>query len=334
MRYPLVKLPNRVELALFLIMEELKSRKFFNGLQKVGLVDCSYQCNFNAPIAKYLGLDDHSDKAFRRFDDILEKHCEKIDTNDNESLMRQVLRTYVDLVIERRAQKGNKARKRKEADGEVNSNLEETEPDLRELAPFDSISIDTFADIVLRQGDKEGLEIVSNSNPENFILAIVEDRRLFITTSKVQPDPIEATVYVTYKKLNGLVVDHSGKVSSEGTVTTEKFGVVQNGSGSVELEVDALLIDLTLTKSGTLTITGSTDETRVLNTGTAHIDGSRLETTAAKVTIKDSGNVSLAVEDDLTARLDGTGCLLYSGTPRLRTLAGKGQGTLKQVEAK
>ena len=105
MRYPFIKLPKNVELALFLIQAELKTRKFFNGLQNVGLYDCDYQCNFNALIADCIGFDDHRDEDFSRFDEILEKYSEKIEP-DNESLMKQVMNAYVELVLEKKKQQG------------------------------------------------------------------------------------------------------------------------------------------------------------------------------------------------------------------------------------
>src|SRR5258706_8201640 len=105
MRYPFIKPPKKVELALFLIQSELKTRKFFNGLRNVGLGDCDYQCNFNALIADCIEFDDHRDEDFSRFDEILEKYSEEIEA-DNESLMMQVMNVYVELVLEKKKQQG------------------------------------------------------------------------------------------------------------------------------------------------------------------------------------------------------------------------------------
>lgn len=105
MHYPFIKLPRKVELALFLIQSELKTRKFFHGLRNVGLDDCDYQCHFNALIADCIGLDDLRDEAFSRFDEILEKYSVKIEP-DNESLMKQVMSAYVELVLEKKNQQG------------------------------------------------------------------------------------------------------------------------------------------------------------------------------------------------------------------------------------
>lgn len=41
-RLPLVKIPQKVEFTLFLIREELKSRKFTNDLEKIGFDSVSF----------------------------------------------------------------------------------------------------------------------------------------------------------------------------------------------------------------------------------------------------------------------------------------------------
>jgi len=109
MHYPFIKLPKKIELVLFLIQAELKTRKFFNGLRNVGLDDCDYQCNFNALIADCIGFDDQRDEDFSRFDQILEKYSEKVEP-DNESLMKQVMNAYVELVIEKKNQQGHSSK--------------------------------------------------------------------------------------------------------------------------------------------------------------------------------------------------------------------------------
>ncbi|RAV97604.1 hypothetical protein [Pseudochryseolinea flava] len=47
-RYPLVKLPQKIDYCLYLIKEELKSRRFFEGLHSVGLDDVYLQPDYFA----------------------------------------------------------------------------------------------------------------------------------------------------------------------------------------------------------------------------------------------------------------------------------------------
>src|SRR5690606_4076335 len=104
------------------------------------------------------------------------------------------------------------------------------------------------------------------------------------------------------------------------------FGIIQNGRGNISLALAVMALDVTLTKTGNLVISGSAEDVKVLNTGTGYIDASKLEATEARITIKGTGNVSMHVEEELNAVLQGTGNLILQGNPRLKSLvSGTGQ---------
>jgi len=106
---------------------------------------------------------------------------------------------------------------------------------------------------------------------------------------------------------------------------SESLGIVQNGKGKVDLSIAVSKLDAAVTKSGTLRLSGTADRAKVLNTGPGEFDGSDLEfdgsdldVSEAEVTIKDSGNISICVVDELKANLYGDGKLNLKGEPRLK----------------
>lgn len=102
--YPLVKLPRKVELTLYLIREELKSRKFFNSLQHAGLDDCYYQTHLDQLIMNHCGLDQDSDKDFHFYSAIMEKNSKKIEAGEK-SVMKRALEVYMELMLEKKRRK-------------------------------------------------------------------------------------------------------------------------------------------------------------------------------------------------------------------------------------
>lgn len=87
-RYPLVRLPSAAEAALYLIEEELKTRKLFPTLHEIGLDDCSFQPHLDSLILRSLGMDDCTDETFSIYAGILEKRSKKIEA-DHDSIMKQ-----------------------------------------------------------------------------------------------------------------------------------------------------------------------------------------------------------------------------------------------------
>lgn len=96
-RFPLVKLPSSIQSSLYLIKEELKSRKLFHALHEVGLDDCYFQPHLDTLILRSVGMDDGTDETFSLYYDIIEKRSRKIEA-DNESIMKQALKVYMELM--------------------------------------------------------------------------------------------------------------------------------------------------------------------------------------------------------------------------------------------
>lgn len=101
LKLPFTKLPPDVDLTLFLIREELKSQKFFNGLHKIGIDDCYYQTRLGKVILSRLGMDDGSDEIFNFYHAVIEKRSKKIEA-DNDSVMKQAIKVYFELISERK----------------------------------------------------------------------------------------------------------------------------------------------------------------------------------------------------------------------------------------
>lgn len=99
--FPLVKIPQETQTTLFLIAEELKSRKLFRILRKAGITDCAFQPHLDSLILQSLGLDDGKDKTFEVYEDIMEKRSKKIEALDD-SVMKQALKAYMELMREKK----------------------------------------------------------------------------------------------------------------------------------------------------------------------------------------------------------------------------------------
>lgn len=100
-RFPLVKLPSEAQLSLYLIKEELKSRKLFHALHEAGLDDCYFQPHLDSLILKSVGLDDGTDETFSLYDNIIEKRSKKIEA-DYDSIMKQAFKAYQELMNEKK----------------------------------------------------------------------------------------------------------------------------------------------------------------------------------------------------------------------------------------
>lgn len=193
-----------------------------------------------------------------------------------------------------------------------------------DVMPFDSIRLDIGFDVVLRKGDKQGVSIEAGEDVAHILRVNVADSRLhlYVENNSFAVIP-HATIYITCCKLRGLVVNHSGEVMCTEPIETDYLGIVQNGNGRINLQVSTHVLDATLTKTGSLKLSGSADKVTLLNTGSANIDCIDLEVSEGKVTIKGSGDIAIHVEDELRTLLEGEGRLHLKGEPRMKSLTMK-----------
>lgn len=96
MQYPLTKLPKHMDTVLFLIREELKSRKLFRILHKAGFDNGHYQPCLDSLILESIGIERLNDETLTAYTTILEKRSRRI-SEDGESVMKQALKVYQEL---------------------------------------------------------------------------------------------------------------------------------------------------------------------------------------------------------------------------------------------
>ena len=94
-----VKVSPESQLAINLIKEELKCRKFFHALHLAGIEDCYFQPHLDTLILRAVGLDDGTDETFSFYTDIIDKRSKKI-VADHASITQQALKVYRELMNE------------------------------------------------------------------------------------------------------------------------------------------------------------------------------------------------------------------------------------------
>jgi hypothetical protein len=97
MQFPLAKVPKKTDMALFLIKEELKSRKLFHALHIAGLDDCYFQPHLDSLITRTIGLYDGKDETFNAYDEIMTRRSKKIE-GDNDSVMKHAMKAYIEIL--------------------------------------------------------------------------------------------------------------------------------------------------------------------------------------------------------------------------------------------
>jgi hypothetical protein len=102
---PLTKLLSDEELLLWLIREDLKCRKFFDGLRAIGMEDTFYQPELGMLILKCAGFEKEIDEVYDFYHELLGRHSQAIEA-DIHSVRREAFQVYTKLIVERKRVEG------------------------------------------------------------------------------------------------------------------------------------------------------------------------------------------------------------------------------------
>ena len=100
---PLVNLPPKIELTIFLIQSELKNVKFTNDLESKGVESYAGFLDFSTLISAIMGFEYNSKNEFKEwYFDQQTKLVENIDPENEKELSEQAFNFYVDLMVKKR----------------------------------------------------------------------------------------------------------------------------------------------------------------------------------------------------------------------------------------
>lgn len=184
-------------------------------------------------------------------------------------------------------------------------------------------------------------------------------------------DDEKINVYITVPNIEALSVSGSGDLIGQGKFTAKDLDLNVSGSGSLNIEVDAsgdveadvsgsgdlevkgkcrrfdsdvsgsgdvtLTLDIAETAdfgvsgSGKIMARGSSDEVKASISGSGKVLAGDLETLRCEVRISGSGDVEIAVKNELDANITGSGTVRYRGNPNKVNSHSSGSGSVRKL---
>jgi hypothetical protein len=194
------------------------------------------------------------------------------------------------------------------------------ESESREVAEFQSISIDYPAEVTVHQGDTESVTIEAEDNLLPQLVAEVRNGTLHLENAernwgeRVNPtEPVLVTITVV--ELNEVHFPTAGKMQIEG-LETDSLAVSVSGAGDVTLiELVASNLNFSLSGAGNISADGDSDGLQVRISGLGNFNGSNLKSQDADIQISGAGSATVWAEDTLDANISGAGSIDYYGDP-------------------
>jgi len=203
----------------------------------------------------------------------------------------------------------------------------------REVSAFTEISLRIGANVHLKQGEPQSVEVKCSESTLAKLITEVSDRKLVIRYpndtwfSKWNPGPVD--IYVTMPQIDALVISGSGSIFSEGRIESRILDATISGSGDIKLvDLKAEKVSASLSGSGNIHLFGkqNASELKAAISGSGNIKAIEFPADNVDVKISGSGNCWVNCTKKLNIKLAGSGNVTYRGNPSVdSSIAGSGK---------
>ena len=193
----------------------------------------------------------------------------------------------------------------------------DTETRIVNITPIQSIVITTDANLVVKQGENQLIEVTSH--PE-VLDKLLEDSFVDLTTWNVELDGCvknaDIDIVVTLPDFASIAVTGDANVSTEGILDVETLLLNVKGDATYDMNVDAEN-SLTLAVEGdaTFNLRGRADRQIISISGDATVNAFDLDSRVTQVAILGQASCQLTVSETLEIEISGDGDICYKGNP-------------------
>ncbi|MEM7162650.1 MAG: head GIN domain-containing protein [Bacteroidota bacterium] len=197
------------------------------------------------------------------------------------------------------------------------------------LDEFNSFSIASSANVIVNRG-KQNVTIKGQKNIIDLLERDVKKGMWEIDFEESVCINKEFTVYITIPDLETVSIDGSGNISSKSGFAGEDMNFLINGSGNIEMEVDAANVRSKINGSGNIRLYGTCNDHVITIAGSGDVMCEDMRSTNTDIKIMGSGDCEVNVSEDLDATIMGSGDVRYKGEPNLNKSI-MGSGDIKKM---
>lgn len=180
----------------------------------------------------------------------------------------------------------------------------------RDLAAFSAIELAGAYEVSITCGEEQRFTITGDDNIVPLIVTEVREGMLHVKPSREISTEMPLTIVIGCESLK--------EFKAAGAVSADIAGV----------ESDRLYVEINGT--GSLVASGRAREVDLSVAGAASVDTNRLEAESVSVTINGAGRAGVHATSTLTATINGTGTIEYSGNPETVSQNVAGLGVIRR----
>jgi hypothetical protein len=193
--------------------------------------------------------------------------------------------------------------------------------DEREVKNFHAVSSSGSFKVTVKMGTKESITLEGDQQDLDRVETLVQNGILKIRLKRDVNTWKESVgnvnIYVTAKKIDGLILSGSGSINLDGKISSASADIQLSGSGKITASLDSQNVGVALSGSGSVNLSGEVGSVNISISGSGDVNAKNLISDKSTVQIAGAGNVYLNTKEELNATVLGSGSVRYKGNPKL-----------------
>lgn len=205
----------------------------------------------------------------------------------------------------------------------------------RTVTPFHAISIASSFEVLITQGNEEGLAVSSTEKDDmQYIKTSVDNGVLkidFDNKKKWWPKGRKLKAYISVKNIDMMKISGASKVKIDGAFKAPVFKLWMSGASKLQgqLDVDGPM-NANLSGASDMEISGSAKEIIIDANGASDVRAYNFTTGNCTVAATGASSVRITVNNELNARLSGASSVSYKGKAIIKDIRTSGASKISR----
>jgi hypothetical protein len=194
------------------------------------------------------------------------------------------------------------------------------------VSSFDQLDVNGVFNLLLIQGDKEGVRIEADDNLQPYFevknvgsrLSIGMQKNLNIHSNKDNGKQLRMKVYVTFKSLKSMDLKTVGNVTSDASLSFNDLAIDNKSVGNIDLKLTTQSLNIENKSVGNVTLNGKADNVTIKNKGVGSIQAASFVVQTMDIENSGVGGAEVNAEKELKVKDSFLGKVINKGgaTPR------------------
>jgi hypothetical protein len=191
----------------------------------------------------------------------------------------------------------------------------QTKTEFRELTGFNEIIAQGNFNLILTQGEKEGIKLETDGNILEFFQTRINNNTLYITMIADVKKTKKLDISVSVKELNKIILLNNISLKTTDVIHFNNLSIFSGGGSMVDINIYAEQLDLQITDGTYATIKGYAKKFNLQAHDETELDAFEFQTDFCNATSSGLTDVMIWVEKDLKLLVTGGSNLYYMGNP-------------------